>query len=136
MTRQLISFGFITIVAYSLFSCNDSTVNNLDSTKSNEIYAYSDSIPFGDLIGKWTLEKPNNNIGFKTFIIDSSGFHNVTDSSIIHYKLLLQGNKFIISIYVTEKMNLITYYATDTIKIYWTSGQHETYIRETRSTVK
>jgi len=128
--------GFTMLVGLIMFSCSDPTIKNNEINKSNENITRSDSIRFANLIGKWTLKEPNVNVNFKTFIIDSSGFNYLTNSSVHHYKLLVEGDKFCIGIFVTENRNLITYYSQDTLKIYWISGQHETYIRQTKSTEK
>ena len=122
------------LIGQFLFSCNGTTTQNLETAKFKNNINHSDTITFGNLIGTWILKDSNVNVNFKSFKIDSSGFHNITDSAINHYKLLVEGNKFSIGIYVTENKNLITYYSHDTLKIYWTSGQHETYIRQTKST--
>lgn len=127
ITSTLI-FGLI------LFSCNSNTIHKLENIQNAEFPVSADSITFHELFGKWTLKIPNRNAPYSTFIIDSNGFHNLTDSSLNTYKLKVDAEMFIIVIDSTESKNLITYHSHDTLTIYWTSGLHETYIRTSKLT--
>jgi hypothetical protein len=123
--------SFIAVIVFIITSCNDTKIDKLNLHNKNNHFLFSDSIPIVDIIGKWSLKEANNNAHFKSFIIDSNGFHNITDTNIWHYKLSIEGNKLILGI--DRSQNLITSFATDTLTIYWNSGQYETYIRNSRN---
>lgn len=120
-------------VVLMIISCKDAPVSKLNQGIKSSSFLFSDSIPLVDLIGKWSLIDANNNAYFKSFIIDSNGFHNITDTNIGHYKLSIEGNKLILG--ADRYQNLITSFAIDTLTIYWSSGQYETYIREVEPTL-
>lgn len=121
----LISAALIIVFAQS---CSDSKTDKQYETTIERSLLFSDSIPVVDLIGNWSLKDTNHNVRFKSFVIDSNGLHNITDTNIWHYKLSIEGKKLMLG--SERNQNLITYYTIDTLTVYWNSGEYVTYIRD------
>lgn len=117
----------VTIMITLQFSCTDSKTDKLGRINLEGAFLVSDSIPIDYLIGKWTMLKPNEHVNTKSFIIDSSGFHNTSTPKIELSNLSIKGNKLILASGKSE--HLISKVGKDTLTIYWNSGEYVTYIR-------